>query len=65
MSVNFKDGKWWELSLTFALPHQWFKIGWDILEPTSKERTALVCIYLGCVSINFEWGNEDWDWDED
>lgn len=64
-NINFQDGKWWELSFSFALPHMWFKLGWQIEEPTSKDRSFLVQIFLGLMSINIEWGDEDWEWDED
>lgn len=64
MSLNFNSGKWWELSLTFAWPHQWFKIGWSIEEPDEKDRSFLLQIFLGVMSINIEWGNEDWWGDE-
>jgi len=64
-NINFQDGKWWELSFSFALPHMWFKLGWQIEEPTSKDRSFLVQIFLGLMSINIEWGDENWEWDED
>ena len=59
-NLNFKDGKWWELSFSFALPHLWFKLGWQIEEPTTKDRSYLVQIFLGFIAINVEWGDEDW-----
>ena len=65
MSLNFQDGKWWELSLTFAMPHVWFKLGWNIEEPTTKDRSFLVQIFLGFVSINVEWGNDEWKFEDE
>ena len=64
-NINFQDGKWWELSFSFALPHMWFKLGWQIEEPTSKDRSFLVQIFLGIMSINIEWGDEDWEFEGD
>jgi hypothetical protein len=59
-NINFQNGKWWELSFSFALPHMWFKLGWQVEEPTSKDRSFLVQIFLGFIAINIEWGDEDW-----
>jgi len=65
MSLNFNDGKWWELSFTFWWPHNGFKVGFDIEEPTSKDRSFLLRFYFGLFAINIEWGDEDWEFEGD
>lgn len=60
-NINFTDGKWWELSLGFAYPHQWFKLGWELFEPEKQNPSFLVNIYLFCMVLSIEWGDEDWE----
>lgn len=61
MSINFRDGKWSELSLTFSMPHQAFLFGWNIVEPTKDEPSFCVSIHLGPIAFMYEWGNDDWE----
>lgn len=64
MSLNFRDGKWAELSFTFTWPHQAVMVGWSIFEPTKEQPSYMFRLFLGLISINYEWGNEDWNFDE-
>ena len=62
--LNFENGDWWQLNFVIAWPHQRVMFGWDIMEPTDEERTAMVNIHLGFLCISYEWYKEEW-FDED
>ena len=60
------NGKWWELMLGWKWPHQGFTIGYDLVEPNDQpqenEMTYYTCLlYLGCLSIIYNFGNHNWD----
>ena len=59
------NGKWWELMLAWKWPHK-KKIDYDLVEPNDQpqenEMTYYTCLlYLGCLSIIYNFGNHDWD----
>jgi hypothetical protein len=64
MSLNFRDGKWGELSLTLTWPHHAFILGWSLFEPTKDQPSYMFRLHLGLVTINYEWGDEDWEFNE-
>lgn len=64
MSINFRDGKWSELSMTFSWPHQAFLFGWNAVEATKEEPSHCISIHLGPIAFMYEWGDENWNWDE-
>jgi len=52
--------------LGWKWPHQGFTIGYDLVEPNDQpqenEMTYYTCLlYLGCLSIIYNFGNHDWD----
>jgi len=57
-------GKWWELLLAWKWPHEGFTIGYDYIQPNeTQDPEVLFCailIYLGPLSIVYNWGNENW-----
>ena len=60
------NGKWWELMLAWKWPHQGFTIGYDLVEPNDQpEENEMVyytvLMYLGPLSIIYNFGNHDWD----
>ncbi len=69
MGIKFENGgagKWDELMVGWKWPHQGFTIGYDLIEPNPepKPNETLYCsflLYLGPVSIIFNWGNHDWN----
>ena len=69
MGIKFENGgagKWDELMVGWKWPHQGFTIGYDLIEPNPepKPNEILYCsflLYLGPVSIIFNWGNHDWN----
>ena len=63
-NLNFDDGKWYEISLTFSMPHHSFLIGWNIVEPTKPYPYFTVSIHLVFIGVVIEWGNENWEIDE-
>lgn len=64
MSLNFRSGKWSELSMTFSWPHQAFLFGWNAVEATKEEPSHCISIHLGPIAFMYEWGDENWDWGE-
>ena len=63
---NDDTGKWWEFMLGWKWPHQGFTIGYDIVEPQEQPQENEMTyyaflIYLGPLSIIYNWGNHDWD----
>ena len=60
------NGKWWELMMGWKWPHQGFTIGYDLVAPEENyqdnEMTYYtVLIYLGPLSLIYNFGNHDWD----
>jgi hypothetical protein len=60
------NGKWWELMLAWKWPHQGFTIGYDLVEPNDQpEENEMVyytvLMYLGPLSIIYNFGNHDWN----
>jgi len=47
--------KGWELLFNIKWPHEGFSIGYDIVPYTEEEPYASVFIYLGLVTIIFNW----------
>ena len=58
-------GKWWELILSWKWPHQGFTIGYDFIMPDEQPENGLyyysVLVYLGPLSIIYNFGNCDYD----
>ncbi|MDB4378301.1 hypothetical protein N9Z41_00885 [bacterium] len=58
-------GKWWELLLAWKWPHEGFTIGYDLIHPDEQPENGLyyysVLIYLGPLSIIYNFGNHDND----
>ena len=62
---TFNTGKWWEIMLGWKWPHQGFTLGYDIVqadEQHEENELAVVTfvLYLGPLSIIFNWGNYNW-----
>jgi hypothetical protein len=60
------SGKWWEFLMSWKWPHQGFTVGYDFVQPTEQnEENSMtfftVLIYLGPISLIYNWGNHDWD----
>ncbi len=52
--------------LGWKWPHQGFTIGYDLVEPEENHQDNemtyyTVLIYLGPLSLIYNWGNHDWD----
>ena len=63
---NEENGKWYEFLLGWKWPHQGFTIGYDFVQPNEQpeenETTYYAfLIYLGPLSIIYNWGNHNWD----
>lgn len=59
-------GKWWEFLMSWKWPHQGFTVGYDLVVPEEQnEENSMtfftVLIYLGPISLIYNWGNHDWD----
>ena len=60
------NGKWWELMMGWKWPHQGFTIGYDLVVPEENHQDNemtyyTVLIYLGPLSLIYNFGNHDWD----
>jgi len=60
------SGKWWEFLMSWKWPHQGLTVGYDFVQPTEQnEENSMtfftVLIYLGPISLIYNWGNHDWD----
>ena len=60
------NGKWWELMMGWKWPHQGFTIGYDLVAPEENHQDNemtyyTVLIYLGPLSLIYNFGNHDWD----
>ncbi len=60
------SGKWWEFLMSWKWPHQGFTVGYDLVVPEEQNEENnmtffTVLIYLGPVSLIYNWGNHDWD----
>jgi len=59
------SGNWWEFLLGWKWPHQGFTIGYDLVMPDEQPENGLyynsVLIYLGPLSIIYNFGNHDYD----
>jgi hypothetical protein len=60
------SGKWWEFLMSWKWPHQGFTVGYDLVIPEEQnEENSMtfftVLIYLGPISLIYNWGNHDWD----
>jgi hypothetical protein len=59
------SGYWWEILLAWKWPHQGFTIGYDLVVPDEQPENGLyynsVLIYLGPLSIIYNFGNHDYD----
>lgn len=59
------SGSWWEFLLGWKWPHQGFTIGYDLVQPDDQPENGLyynsVLIYLGPLSIIYNFGNHDYD----
>jgi hypothetical protein len=60
------SGKWWEFLMSWKWPHQGFTVGYDLVVPEEQnEENSMtfftILIYLGPVSLIYNWGNHDWD----
>lgn len=60
------SGKWWEFLMSWKWPHQGFTVGYDLVIPEEQnEENSMtfftILIYLGPVSLIYNWGNHDWD----
>ena len=67
---NDNTGKWWEIMLGWKWPHQGFTLGYDIVQPDEQhEENELIFItillYLGPLSIIYNWGNYNWSKDNE
>jgi len=63
---NEDNRKWWELMLAWKWPHQGFTIGYDLVAPDENHQDNemtyfTVLIYLGPLSVIYNWGNHDWN----
>jgi hypothetical protein len=63
---NDDTGKWWEFMLGWKWPHQGFTIGYDLVEPHEQPQENemtyyALLVYLGPLSIIYNWGNHNWD----
>ena len=65
MSLNFDNGKWSELLLTFSWPHQEVFLGWSLFQPTKENPNFYFRLGLGLVSIIYTWGDENWEFDDE
>jgi hypothetical protein len=60
------SGKWWEFLMSWKWPHQGFTVGYDLVIPEEQnEENSMtfftILIYLGPISLIYNWGNHDWD----
>ena len=59
------SGHWWELLLGWKWPHQGFTIGYDLVMPDEQPENGLyynsVLIYVGPLSIIYNFGNHEYD----
>jgi len=60
------NGKWWECMLGWKWPHQGFTIGYDLVAPEENHQDNemtyfTILIYLGPLSLIYNWGNHSWD----
>jgi len=59
------SGNWWEFLLAWKWPHQGFTFGYDLVAPDEQPENGLyyhsVMIYLGPLSIIYNFGNHDYD----
>jgi len=60
------SGKWWEFLMSWKWPHQGFTVGYDLVVPEEQnEENSMtfftILIYLGPISLIYNWGNHDWD----
>lgn len=61
-----ESGKWWELIIGWKWPHEGFTLGYDFVEPNyepiqDEELYYAFLLYLGPLSIIFNWGNYNWN----
>ncbi len=52
--------------MSWKWPHQGFTVGYDLVVPEEQnEENSMafftILIYLGPVSLIYNWGNHDWD----
>ena len=60
------NGKWWELMMGWKWPHQGFTVGYDLIQPYEQPEeneniSYVFIVYLGPLSIIYNWGNYNWD----
>jgi len=59
------SGRWWELLLAWKWPHQGFTFGYDLVQPDEQPDNGLYyasfLLYLGPLSIIYNFGNSDYD----
>lgn len=62
---NENTGKWWEIMIGWKWPHQGFTIGYDLVLPDEQPDNGYTyftfLVYLGPVSIIYNWGNHNWN----
>lgn len=58
------DGKWWELLIGWKWPHEGFTLGYDLIQPNIEQDPEVLyygfLLYLGPLTIIYNWGNENW-----
>jgi hypothetical protein len=64
-NLNFNDGKWWQFTVNFRLPHHGFSIGYDIYQPAKDSPAVEIYLYLGFLTLGLMWGDENWVFDEE
>lgn len=59
------DSSWWEIAIAWKWPHQGFTIGYDLIIPSEQPDNGMyyysVLVYLGPLSIIYNFGNHDYD----
>ena len=58
---EYKNTKWHSISIAWKWPHEGFTVGYDIIEPNPEDITLYYSfvIYLGPLSIIYNWGNHE------
>mgnify|MGYP005992920473 CR=1 FL=1 len=49
-----EEGSGWQFLVNFRWPHQGFSIGYDLINATEEEPYNSVMIYLGCLTVIFD-----------
>jgi len=53
--LNWEDDKEYEFLINLKWPHEGFMVGYDIFQPTKDDDFKSVSVYLGFITLIFNW----------